>query len=256
MRYMIDKPDTYNENRAMAKETVVIIDYGSGNIRSAAKAFEHVAQQEGLDVRVLVSAKAVDVKKASRIVLPGQGAFADCLGNLQGVKGMIEAMEEAVLGRGIPFLGICVGMQLLATRGLEHGVHAGLNWIPGQVVPMAGKIKDKSLKIPHMGWNEVTFPNDGRPASAQDNSHFVLRSAEKAGGGPEHYYFVHSFMFECEYKHHVLGLSDYGGDFTAAIGRDNIVGVQFHPEKSQAAGLNLIKNFMQWTPKRLEQSAG
>lgn len=241
---MIDKPDTYNENTAMAKETVVIIDYGSGNLRSAEKAFAHVIAERGLDAAVKVSDKVEDVLAADRLVLPGQGAFGDCLHNLQGADGMVEALSQAVLKDGTPFLGICVGMQLLATRGLEHGVHAGLNWIPGQVVPMAGKLNDPALKIPHMGWNEMISPNSG----AQDNTHFVLRSDESSGASGEHYYFVHSFMFECEYNHHVLGLCDYGGLFAAAVGRDNILGVQFHPEKSQQAGLSLIANFMNWKP--------
>jgi imidazole glycerol-phosphate synthase subunit HisH len=228
----------------MAKETVVIIDYGSGNLRSAAKAFEHVVARAGSDIKVIVSARPEDVHQASRIVLPGQGAFGDCLHNLQGVDGMIPALEDAVLKKGRPFLGICVGMQLLATRGLEHGVHAGLNWIAGQVVPMAEKLGTTDLKIPHMGWNEMVSPVSG----AQDNTHFVLRSAESSGMGAQHYYFVHSFVFECEYKHHVLGFTDYGGLFASAVGRDNILGVQFHPEKSQDGGLRLIENFLKWKP--------
>ena len=228
----------------MAKDSVVIIDYGSGNLRSAAKAFAHVVARRGLGVEVKISADPQDVLSASRIVLPGQGAFGDCISNLKAVPGMIGAMEEAVLRNGRPFLGICVGMQLLATRGLEHGVHAGLNWVPGQVVPMAANMKGDALKIPHMGWNEMIFPSTG----AQDNRHFVLRSAESSSGAPAHYYFVHSFVFECEYTHHVLGMADYGGPFAAAIGRDNMIGVQFHPEKSQDAGLQLIENFLRWKP--------
>ena len=157
---------------------------------------------------------------------------------------MIEALEEAVLNKGTPFWGICVGMQLLATRGLEHGVHEGLNWVPGQVVPLAERVNDPSLKIPHMGWNELVIPSLG----AQDNRHFVLRSTESCGSMFSHYYFVHSFMFECEYNHHILALADYGGLFAAVVGRDNIVGVQFHPEKSQDAGLRLVSDFIHWRP--------
>ena len=228
----------------MSKETIVIIDYGSGNLRSAQKAFEHVIANEAIDAQVLVSGKADDVMKADRIVLPGQGAFADCLENLKNTDGMIAALEEAVLKKGQPFLGICVGMQLLATRGLEHGVHAGLNWVPGQVVPMSERIKDKSLKIPHMGWNQLVIPSLGE----QDNRHFVLRSTESSGSGLNHYYFVHSFMFECEYNHHILALTEYGEMFAAVVGRDNIAGVQFHPEKSQDAGLRLISDFIHWKP--------
>jgi glutamine amidotransferase len=232
----------------MSKETVVIIDYGSGNLRSAAKAFAHVVAAEALDIEVKISAKPEDILKASRLVLPGQGAFGDCMSNLQGVKGMIPALEESVLKKSTPFLGICVGMQLLATRGLEHGVHAGLDWIGGQVVPLAEKISDKALKIPHMGWNEIVFPAQDGGAPEQDNRHFVLRSAENSAQKPEHYYFVHSFVFECKDKHHILAQVDYGGLFCAAVGRDNIVGVQFHPEKSQDAGLKLIRDFLHWKP--------
>ena len=232
----------------MAKETVVIIDYGSGNLRSAAKAFEHVTASEGLEAEIKISADPEDVLRASRLVLPGQGAFGDCMSNLQGVKGMISALEESVLKKGTPFLGICVGMQLLATRGLEHGAHAGLNWISGQVVPMAEKISDKNLKIPHMGWNALEFPAHNDRAHAQDNRHFVLRSAETSEQKAEHYYFVHSFVFECNDAHHILAQVDYGGKFCAAVGRDNIVGVQFHPEKSQDAGLKLIRDFLLWKP--------
>ncbi|MCB9982944.1 MAG: imidazole glycerol phosphate synthase subunit HisH [Rhodospirillales bacterium] len=228
----------------MSKETIVIIDYGSGNLRSAAKAFEYVIANEAINAEVLVSAHPGDVLRADRIVLPGQGAFGDCMDNLKGTDGMIEALEQRVQKDARPFLGICVGMQLLATRGLEHGVHAGLNWVPGQVVPLAERINDPSLKIPHMGWNELVPPHSGE----QDNRHFVLRSTESSGQGGDHYYFVHSFMFECEYNHHVLGLADYGGLFAAVVGRDNIAGVQFHPEKSQDAGLRLIGDFIRWKP--------
>ncbi len=225
----------------MAQETILIIDYGSGNLRSAAKAFEHVIDAHGLDARVVVSGDADDVRGADRIVLPGQGAFRDCMDNLQGTDGMIAALEARVLHDGVPFLGICVGMQLLATRGMEHGVTAGLDWISGQVVPFN---IDPALKIPHMGWNTLIPPNSG-----QDNLHPVLRgSIESSAKSADHYYFVHSFMFECEYAHHILGLTDYGGLYPCAVGRDNIVGVQFHPEKSQDAGLALIHNFINWKP--------
>ena len=229
----------------MTIETILIIDYGSGNLRSAAKAFEHVIDDAGLDAQVLVSGKAEDLRIADRIVLPGQGAFRDCMENLQAAEGVIEALEERVLKDGVPFLGICVGMQLLATRGLEHGVTAGLNWVQGQVVPFDSNINwDKSLKIPHMGWNTLIAPNSG-----QDNMHPLLQgSTETSGKSEDHYYFVHSYVFECEYAHHVLGLSDYGGLFACAVGRDNIAGVQFHPEKSQDAGLRLIENFVKWKP--------
>ncbi|MBL4803887.1 MAG: imidazole glycerol phosphate synthase subunit HisH [Alphaproteobacteria bacterium] len=228
----------------MSKERIVIIDYGSGNIRSAAKAFEHVIANEAIEARVLISGQAEDVLSADRLVLPGQGAFGDCLENLMTTEGMIEALSEAVLNKGTPFLGICVGMQLLATKGLENGEFSGLNWVPGQVVPLKERVKDDTLKIPHMGWNTLQTPAQG----AQDNRHFVLRSTESSEAGPHHYYFVHSYMFECEYNHHILATADYGVEFAAAVGRDNIVGVQFHPEKSQAAGLRLISDFVHWKP--------
>lgn len=217
---------------------MVIIDYGSGNLRSAAKAFEHVVQNEALGFDVKVSGEAEDVLKASHIVLPGQGAFSDCMKGLERVEGMVEALEQRVIKEGQPFLGICVGMQLMAERGLEHGVQAGLGWIEGEVLPL--EPEDKSLKIPHMGWNDILIPSLGE----QDNHHFVLRSI-KTG---THYYFVHSFVFKCEYNHHILATTQYGGTVPAAVGRDNMVGVQFHPEKSQDAGLRLISDFLHWKP--------
>lgn len=216
----------------MSTQTLLIIDYGSGNLRSAAKAFEHV----GADVRV--SARAEDVLKADRLVLPGQGAFGDCINALNGVDGMRGALEEAVQQKGTPFLGICVGMQLLASRGLEHGVHEGLDWIPGEVVPL--EPNDASLKIPHMGWNPLYYTK----SAAQDNAHFVLRNTETS----PHYYFVHSFMMQCKDSNHIIAQADYGGAVTAAVAKDNIVGVQFHPEKSQKAGLELLKSFLEWKP--------
>ena len=225
----------------MSKERVIIIDYGSGNLRSAAKAFEHVIADENINADVIISGEADDVLKADRIVLPGQGAFADCMENLQNTTGMIEALEQRVLKDGKPFLGICVGMQLLASRGLEHGITAGLDWVPGQVVPFD---IDPELKIPQMGWNEVIMPNSG----GQDNHHPLLRSIKTSEKESIHYYFVHSFVFQCEYNHHVLGLTDYGGLYASVVGRDNIVGVQFHPEKSQDAGLGLVSDFMAWKP--------
>ncbi len=233
----------------MSKETIIIIDYGSGNIASVDKAFRHVIAREAINAEVVISGNAEDVLKADRIILPGQGAFGDCLENLQNTSGMVEALEERVLKDAKPFLGICVGMQLLATRGLEHGLHAGLNWIPGQVVPFD---VDTEFKIPQMGWNAVILPNSG----TQDNHHpiletvqnYVQSSIESSDESYVHYYFVHSYMFECEYSHHVLGLTDYGGLYASIIGRDNIVGVQFHPEKSQNAGLSLLSDFMAWRP--------
>lgn len=218
----------------MAKETIVIIDYGSGNLRSAAKAFECVAP----DSIIKISNKSEDILKADRIVLPGQGAFGDCMRGLQVLPGMIEALNETILKKARPFLGICVGMQLMATRGLENGVHAGLNWIEGEVVPL--KPKDKNLKIPHMGWNDIVFPSPG----LQDNRHIVLRSTESSNN----FYFVHSFVFQCVYSRHLLAMTEYGELIPAIVGRENMIGVQFHPEKSHKDGLKLISDFVNWKP--------
>lgn len=222
----------------MSSDFVAIIDYGSGNLRSAEKAFERVISERSLPLEARVTSRPEDVAAAARIVLPGQGAFGQCMGGLTSIPGMQEALHEAVQQKGRPFLGICVGMQLLATRGLEHGIHAGLNWIPGEVRPI--EPGDPALKIPHMGWNELHLPN----AAPHDNKHPLLRSMESSG----HYYFVHSFMFECEDMHHILAYTDYGGPVTAAVARDNIAGVQFHPEKSQKDGLRLIADFLSWNP--------
>jgi len=207
--------------------TVAIVDYGSGNLHSAAKAFERMAGEP-----VLVTADPAAVAAADRIVLPGVGAFGDCWRGLNALAGMVEALEEAVLRGGRPFLGICVGMQLMATRGLEHGTHPGLGWIAGEVVQM--EPSDPALKVPHMGWNELAVL---RP-------HPVL-DALPAGA---HMYFVHSFQFECEDPGHLLATADYGGPLAAVIGRDNMIGSQFHPEKSQKAGLAFIEAFLKWRP--------
>jgi glutamine amidotransferase len=211
---------------------VAIVDYGSGNLRSAAKAFERAVAEAGLDMGVVVTADAGVVLGASHVVLPGVGAFADCRAGLMALPGMAEALEKAVIEDGRPFLGICVGMQLMATWGREHGKHRGLDWIAGEVVALAPQ--DKSLKIPHMGWNQLDFT---RP-------HPVFEGL--AAGA--HVYFVHSYGFACAEESQVLATADYGGPLTAAVGRDNLVGTQFHPEKSQAAGLALMTNFLRWRP--------
>lgn len=223
------------------QETVAIIDYGSGNLRSAAKAFEHVIEVGNLDFVVKVTSEAADIAAADRIVLPGQGAFGDCMQGLQSVQGMIEALEQAVLVHKKPFLGICVGMQLLGTRGLEHGAHEGLGWIEGDVVPIAPK--DPTLKIPHMGWNTVEYTE-----YASEIAPFLRHTPNKKENNPHYFYFVHSFMFESKNKENVLGVGNYGDDVTAIIGKDNILGVQFHPEKSQQDGLALLDGFLRWTP--------
>ena len=220
----------------MSKDYVAIIDYGSGNLRSAAKAFEHVIAENGLDMGVRITNIASDLDSASHIVLPGQGAFADCMGGLRAVDGMIAALEANILGQKKPFLGICVGMQLLADKGLEHGAHDGLGWISGEVVPM--QPADSTLKIPHMGWNTIDVVND-HPVldgiNSDDNS---------ADNSQEHYYFVHSFMFKCKKGQNVLAKAHYGGDVTAMVARANIIGTQFHPEKSQKSGMRLLYNFL------------
>lgn len=212
--------------------STVLIDYGSGNLRSAAKAFERAARDAGLDGAVTVTGDARALVSADRIVLPGVGAFADCKRGLAALPGMIEALHEAVIVRGRPFLGICVGMQLMATVGREFETVDGLGWIPGEVVAIAPN--DPTLKIPHMGWNEL------RLAAAHP-----LFAGLKNG---EHAYFVHSYQLRARELRHVMAMVDYGGPITAAVGRDNLFGVQFHPEKSQATGLRLIANFLRWKP--------
>jgi glutamine amidotransferase len=215
--------------------SVVLVDYGSGNLHSAAKAFERAAREAGLDVPVQVSSDPEVVASAERIVLPGVGAFADCRRGLDAVPGMVEAMSEAVLERGRPFLGICVGMQLMATRGLEKEPTPGLGWIHGDVAQI--RPDDPSLKIPHMGWNTLHPQRD----------HPLLDGIQT---GPEglHAYFVHSYALESQDQDEVVAVSAYGGPVTAIVARDNMAGTQFHPEKSQALGLALLGNFLRWRP--------
>lgn len=213
--------------------SVAIIDYGSGNLRSAAKSFERAASEANLNQKILVTNKPDDVRKADRVVLPGVGAFADCKQGLLAVDGMAEAVREHVEHSGKPFFGICVGMQLMATRGLEHGETPGFDWIAGDV--SAIEPDDAKLKIPHMGWNELIIPDDPHPLFAGIESGM-------------HVYFVHSYHLSASSSQHVLATTEYGGPVTAAVGRDNMIGTQFHPEKSQAAGLRLITNFLRWAP--------
>lgn len=216
--------------------TVAIIDYGSGNLRSAAKAFERAAAEAGTRQNVAVTADPDIVAAADRVVLPGVGAFADCRRGLHAVDGMIAALDEAVVARGRPFLGICVGMQLMATRGLEHGETAGFGWIPGVVTAI--EPADRALKIPHMGWNELDIRAFDHP---------LFAGLADAPARP-HAYFVHSYHLAADDPAHVLATVDYGGAITAAVGHDNFAGTQFHPEKSQAVGLRLIANFLGWAP--------
>ncbi|MEN3975362.1 imidazole glycerol phosphate synthase subunit HisH [Emcibacter sp. SYSU 3D8] len=213
-------------------ETVAIIDYGSGNLRSAEKAFARAAAEAGTGQDIVVTADPAVIASASRVVLPGVGAFADCRRGLLAIDGMGEALETAVHGRKAPFFGICVGMQLMAEWGLEHGRHPGLGWLRGAVEPLAPA--DPELKIPHMGWNDL----------ALCRAHPVLEGIESG----EHVYFVHSYAFRPTDPGDLLATADYGGPVTALVGRANMIGSQFHPEKSQAAGLRLIANFLRWTP--------
>ncbi len=220
----------------MTQPLLAIVDYGSGNLRSAAKAFEHVIDQHTLDFQVLITNKPSDIARADRIVLPGQGAFGDCMNGLKAVNGMIEALEKAVLADKKPFLGICVGMQLLADKGLEHGEHEGLGWIAGQVIPMQPKA---DLKIPHMGWNTLYYT---------DYAKKIAPFLKKKENNATYFYFVHSFMLESKDKANILGTTDYGGPVAAIVGKGNILGVQFHPEKSQYDGIALLEGFLKWTP--------
>jgi len=210
-------------------QTAVLIDYGSGNLRSAEKALMHAA---GDTVRVVVSADPETIATADRLVLPGVGAFGSCMGLLKGCDGLIEAMTTAVRGRGVPFLGVCVGMQLLATRGLEFGETAGLDWIGGEVRRL--EVDDPHLKIPHMGWNALE-PTGPHP----------LLDGQVHGA---HMYFTHSFALRPSDVADVRAWTTHGERFAAVVARDNIAGVQFHPEKSQSHGLQLLGDFLEWRP--------
>jgi glutamine amidotransferase len=216
-------------------QRLVIINYGSGNLHSAAKAFERAARECEADVGIEVSADPAAVAAADRVVLPGVGAFADCKAGLDAVSGMGEALETSVRRKGRPFLGICVGAQLMAERGLEFRITPGLGWIRGDV--KAIEPKDPALKIPHMGWNTLSVIND-----------HPLLDGIKSGPGGLHAYFVHSFHLVPTDRSTLVAEADYGGPVTAMLGVDNIAGTQFHPEKSQTLGLRLISNFLKWRP--------
>lgn len=208
-----------------------LIDYGSGNIASAAKALARAAR-DGSGHEIVVTADPDMVRGAERIVLPGVGAFADCMRGVRAIPGMVDALSDSVIRKGRPFLGICVGMQLMASNGREFGIHPGLDWISGDVVPMTRS--DPMLKIPHMGWNELELVQ----------AHPLFAGLEPGANA----YFVHGFEMKLADKKHLLATTDYGGPVTAAIGRDNLVGTQFHPEKSQAVGLKILGNFLSWKP--------
>ncbi len=215
--------------------SVAIVDYGSGNLHSAAKAFERAARESGHDQPIVVTRDPKAVAGADRVVLPGVGAFADCRRGLDDIPGMIDALEENVRGRGRPFFGICVGMQLMAERGREYQVTPGLGWIAGEVDRITPK--DTALKIPHMGWNTLNVTK----------SHPLLDGIPVGANGL-HAYFVHSYELKTAAKNDLVAQADYGGPLTAIVGRDNMVGTQFHPEKSQRLGLALIANFLKWKP--------
>jgi glutamine amidotransferase len=216
-------------------ERVVIVDYGSGNLRSAAKAFERAASGMEHPSEVEVTADPERVLSADRIVLPGVGAFADCKAGVEAVPGLREALEEKVRRRGAPFLGICVGMQLMADRGLEKGEHKGFGWIPGSVELI--RPSDPALKVPHMGWNTLRFLAPHKLLDGIPDGPYGL-----------HAYFVHSYHYNGTEPGDLLATTDYGGRVTATIGRDNMAGTQFHPEKSQSFGQRLIGNFLRWKP--------
>lgn len=209
----------------------VLIDYGAGNLHSAGKAFQRMASETGAG-EVVVTSRAEEVARADRVVLPGDGAFPACRRALDAIDGMIQALEEATVAMGRPFLGICIGMQMLASVGREYETVPGLGWIDGEVVRI--EPGDKALKVPHMGWNDLAI----------DRPHPALKGI----GDGDHAYFVHSYQFRVADAANLLAHCDYGGKVTAIVGRDNVLGVQFHPEKSQRAGLRLIANFLDWRP--------
>lgn len=209
----------------------VIVDYESGNLHSAEKAFQRMAREADAG-DVIVTSDPEVLRRADRVVLPGDGAFASCRARLYDHHGLFEALREAVIERGRPFIGICIGMQMLATRGLEHGETAGFDWISGSVGPI--EPDDKALKVPHMGWNDLVL----------DRAHPVFEGIETG----QHAYFVHSYQFHVDDPAHLMAHADYGGPVTAVVARDNLIGTQFHPEKSQSVGLRMIANFLRWTP--------
>lgn len=215
--------------------TVAVIDYGSGNLHSAAKALERAARESGTNAKIVVTSDPDDVRRAERIVLPGVGAFADCKRGLDAVSGMVAALNEATLKKAKPFFGICVGMQLLAERGLEHGVYNGLGWLRGEVDRIAPN--DPSLKIPHMGWNTLRVKR----------RHPLFDGIELGDRG-QHAYFVHSYHLKPADDSDLVAQAEYGGPITAFVARNNIAGSQFHPEKSQKLGLALLANFLRWKP--------
>jgi glutamine amidotransferase len=214
---------------------VAIIDYGSGNLRSATKAFERAAREAGIAAEIELTSEAERVRTADRIVLPGVGAYADCRAGLDAVPGMVEAIDEVAVRRARPFLGICVGMQLMSTRGLEKTITEGFGWIKGDVREIVPE--DSDLKIPQIGWNTLTLR---RPHPLFDGI--------RTGNDGLHAYFVHSYFLDAEIENDIVAVTDYGGPVTATVAFENRAGTQFHPEKSQKLGLALIGNFLRWMP--------
>ena len=204
---------------------ITIVDYGSGNVLSAQKSFIKIAKDNNIEVDVLISKKLNDVKDSTHVVLPGQGAFSTCMNGLKKTDGLIDELSEFALIKKKPFLGICVGMQMLAKKSEENGDHEGLGWIDGQIKLLPGD----NLKLPHMGWNLVI------PTNSKYNNLISTKND---------YYFVHSYYFECANKDNILAETKYGTNFASIVGKENIYGVQFHPEKSSSQGLNLLKEFI------------
>ena len=217
-------------------QRVAVVDPGSGNLASVVRAFEKAAEDSGIEAVIRVVTAAADLAMADRIVLPGQGAFAACRRGLDALPGVVDALEDRVRGHGVPFLGICVGMQLMATRGLEHGETPGLGWIAGEVVPMDPRGADGTpLPLPQMGWNALSFEEDYHP----------VLDGIRAG---DQVYFVHSYAYETEDPEDAIATTDYGGPVTAVIARGNLAGLQFHVEKSGPVGLRMLANFLRWEP--------
>ena len=207
------------------KKYIVIVDYGLGNIRSAEQSLKKIVNENNLDAEVVITNIAKDIYLSSHIILPGQGAFKTCMDGLKNIKGMIDALSQNVLIQKKPFLGICVGMQLLATKSYENGTHQGLGWIDGEII----KIPHTNLKLPHMGWNEVLTKKENKLTKGEEE---------------KNYYFVHSYYFECKSTKNEIASTNYGLNFTSIVSKENIYGVQFHPEKSSSQGLRLIRNFI------------
>ena len=208
------------------KKLICIVDYGLGNIHSAEHSIKKVAADSNIQSEIRITSNPSDIKQASHLVLPGQGAFESCINGLRNINGMIDELSEAAINKQKPFLGICVGMQLLASKSYENGEHQGLNWIKGEIK----KMPNENIKLPHMGWNEIILKN---------TKNQLVKVSDK-----NDFYFVHSYYFDCKYKENIIALSNYGIDFASIISKENIYGVQFHPEKSSVQGLEIIKNFI------------